>query len=121
MATKFKEEALNILKENFDNSELEAINLLIEGKTKCNSIKKSHLEAFRKVIGLMSKELNWSENNVVLEEEPKPKIQNETPDIEEEQRTFYCLIAVSNAINRIQRIRWNPYEVERCCTDREKL
>ena len=48
--TKFKEEAITVLKNSFENSDLEAINLLLEGRTKCNSVKKSHLEAFRKII-----------------------------------------------------------------------
>ena len=71
---KFKEEAQNILKNNLENGDLEAINLLLEGKSKCNSVKKAHLEAFRKIIELKSKELNWSEQITTIEE---PKIENQ--------------------------------------------
>ena len=47
METKFKENAMNILKGSLEISDLEAINLLLDGKSKVNSFKKSHLEAFR--------------------------------------------------------------------------
>ena len=67
----FKEDALNILKNNLKNDDLEAINLLLEGKTKCNSVKKAHLEAFKKIIELMSEELKWSEPKVTTVIEPK--------------------------------------------------
>ena len=50
-------------------NELEAVNFLLEGKTKYNSVKQCHLEAFRKIINLMSTRLDWSENNVVTDED----------------------------------------------------
>ena len=51
-AIKFKEDALNFLKNSLENGDLEAINTLLEGKMKCNSVKKAHLESFRKIIEL---------------------------------------------------------------------
>ena len=39
---KFKEDALNLLKNNLEDSDLEATNLSLEGKMKCNFVKKSH-------------------------------------------------------------------------------
>ena len=41
---KFKEEALITIKENLELNELEAVNFLLEGKTKYNSVKQCHLE-----------------------------------------------------------------------------
>ena len=73
---KFKEEALEELKKSLEIDELETINLLLEEKTKCNSIKKAHLETFRKLIALLSKELNWSVSEVVKEEETILEVQN---------------------------------------------
>ena len=66
---KFKKEVVEDLKKSFEVVELETINILLEGKTKCNSIKKKDLETFRKVICLMSKELDWIENDDTTEEE----------------------------------------------------
>ena len=73
---KFNEEALEELKKSFEIEELETINLLLEGKTKVNSIKKTHLETFRKIIDLLSKELNWSVSEIIKEEETISEVQN---------------------------------------------
>ena len=88
---KFKEEAQNILKNNLENDELEAINLLLEGKSKCNSVKKAHLEAFRKIIELMSKELNWSQQ-ITTTVEPKAEDQevHSEIDTENQQKKVVC-------------------------------
>ena len=59
------------------NDDLEAINLLLEGKTKCNSVKKAHLEAFKKIIELMSEELKWIKPKVTTVIEPKLENQDE--------------------------------------------
>ena len=68
---KFKNEALEELKKNFEISELDTINNLLEGKTKCNSIKKVHLETFRKIICHFSKELDFIESDIITEETTK--------------------------------------------------
>ena len=85
---KFKEDALNFLKNNLEDSELEAINTLLEGKTKCNSIKKAHLEAYRKIIEIMSNELKWSETKVATVVEQKIETQDEIS--EEQQKKAVC-------------------------------
>ena len=46
-AFKFKDEALKEMKKSFETNEMDSINLLLEGKLKCNSIKKKDLETFR--------------------------------------------------------------------------
>ena len=69
---KFKEEVLEDLKKKkiFENEELETINLLLEGKAKSNSTKNTHLETYRKMITVLSKELKWnSEKNKVAEKD----------------------------------------------------
>ena len=67
---KFKEEVLEDLKKIFENEELETINLLLEGKAKSNSTKNTHLETYRKMITVLSKELKWnSEKNKVAEKD----------------------------------------------------
>ena len=88
---KFKEDAQIILKNNLENGDLEAINLLMEGKSKCNSVKKAHLEAFRKIIELMSKELNWSEQ-ITTTVEPKTENQEVNSEIatETQQKKVVC-------------------------------
>jgi hypothetical protein len=66
----FKEEVLEDLKKIFENEELETINLLLEGKAKSNSTKNTHLETYRKMITVLSKELKWnSEKNKVAEKD----------------------------------------------------
>ena len=45
--SKFKQEALENLKKNFEMDELEAINTLLKGKIKCNSMMKKDLELFK--------------------------------------------------------------------------
>jgi hypothetical protein len=66
----FKEEVLEDLKKIFENEELETINLLLEGKAKSNSTKNTHLETYRKMITVLSKELKWnSEKNKVDEKD----------------------------------------------------
>jgi hypothetical protein len=68
----FKEEVLEDLKKKkiFENEELETINLLLEGKAKSNSTKNTHLETYRKMITVLSKELKWnSEKNKVAEKD----------------------------------------------------
>ena len=82
---KFKTEILEELKKSFEVEE--TINTFLSGKTKCNSVKKVHLETFRKLIKYLSTELNWKEedesNEVV--EETKTEIENSSADVEEEQ------------------------------------
>jgi hypothetical protein len=57
-------------KKIFENEELETINLLLEGKAKSNSTKNTHLETYRKMITVLSKELKWnSEKNKVAEKD----------------------------------------------------
>lgn len=83
---KFKEDALILLKNNLEDSDLEATNLSLEGKMKCNFVKKSHLEAFGKIIDVMSKELKWNDNMVITVVETKTEIQDEhTEKLTEEQ------------------------------------
>ena len=69
IVSKFKKEAIGKLEKNFELDELETINILLEGKIKCNSIKKKDLETFRKVLCLLSKELEWYEDDAIIEEE----------------------------------------------------
>lgn len=76
----FKEDALKFLKNSLENDDMEAINTLIEGKTKCNSVKKAHLEAYRKIIEIMSKELGWSETKMTTVVEPKTEVQDDTSE-----------------------------------------
>ena len=57
--------------------------MLLEGKTKVNSVKKIHLEVFRKMINLLSQELNWSEDETISEEEKKEE--NSSEEVEEDQ------------------------------------
>ena len=50
----------------------------------CNSIKKAHLENFRKLIDIISKELNWSDTHeIVKDEEPKTevKVNNDSENV----------------------------------------
>ena len=70
---KFKAEVLEELRKKFEDSELDTINVLLEGKTKVNSVKKIHLETFRKMINLLSQGLDWSEDETISEEEKKKK------------------------------------------------
>ena len=73
---KFKNEALEDLKKSFEISELDTINNLLEGKTKCNSIKKVDLETCRKTICHFSKELDLIESDIITEETTKVDEQN---------------------------------------------
>ena len=66
---KFNEEAIEELKKNFEADELETIDILISGKIKFNSIKKVHLETFKKVIHYLSKKLSWNEDEEHLEDQ----------------------------------------------------
>ena len=84
-AFKFKEEALLELKKSFGNDELETISILLEGKTKYNSIKKKHLDTFRKLIESLSNRLNWSDievtDKVTTIDEETLESQNHVPEI----------------------------------------
>ena len=84
---KFKNDALEELKKNFETSELDTINSLLDGNTKCNSIKKIHLETFRKIICHLSKELDWIENDTTTEENTKvQEVQNSSESVTEGQK-----------------------------------
>ena len=89
---KFKEEVLGDLKKIFENEELEIINLLLEGKAKVNSIKKAHLETFRKMIAVLSNELNWSGSVSEVNSEIVAEDQDETISVVQEE--FNALSAV---------------------------
>ena len=81
---KFKEAAVTIIKDKLENEELEAINVLLKGQTRVNSVKKSHLEAFKKIIDLMSQELNWRESEEISVQEPKKETQDDNQDDNQE-------------------------------------
>ena len=66
---KFKQQALDELKNKFEVDELEILNILLSGRMKCNSIKKIHLETFKKVIEVLSNELSWREDEEILDEQ----------------------------------------------------
>ena len=83
---KFINDALEELKKNFEKSELDTISSLFEGKAKCNSIKKVHLETFRKIICHLSKELDWIENDTTTEEKTKVEEQNSSQSVTEGQK-----------------------------------
>jgi hypothetical protein len=74
-------------KKIFEIEELETINLLLEGKAKSNSTKNTHLETYRKMITVLSKELKWnSEKNKVAEKdviESSPEDEDKDKDIED--------------------------------------
>ena len=84
--SKLKKQAIEELEKNFEFDELETINTLLDGKAKSNSIKKKDLETFRKVICLLSKELEWNEDETIREEEIKPEVKNCSEDVTEEQK-----------------------------------
>lgn len=88
MAAKFKKEVIEDLKKSFEMGELETINILLEGNKKCNSIKKKDLETtFRKVICLLSKELDWLENDVITQEETNlQEVENSSEEVTEDQK-----------------------------------
>ena len=87
MATfmKFKEAAVTIIKEKLKDEDLEAIDVLLKGQTKVNSVKKSYLEAFKKILDLMSQELNQRENEEISVEEPKRETQDEEQEIKNKE------------------------------------
>ena len=82
---KFKEQALDELKNKFEVDELEIINILLSGKMKCNTIKKIHVETFKKVIEVLSNELSWSEDEEILDEQTKSETQISSNDVKENQ------------------------------------
>ena len=65
----FNQGALTELKKSFEESELYTIKLLLEDKLKSNAVKKIHLETFGKIIHHLSKELNWNEDEEIIEQE----------------------------------------------------
>lgn len=80
---------MDFIKTSMENNDLEAINTLLEGRTKCNSIQKAHFESFRKIIELMSKELDWSETKVTTGVESKPETQGNSITEEEQKRQVW--------------------------------
>jgi hypothetical protein len=83
---KFNNVALEELKKSFNDTELNTINMLMEGKTKYNSIKNVHLDTFRKIICLLSENLNWSEKEEILEEQKNEEVENNSVDVKNDQQ-----------------------------------
>ena len=82
---KFKQEALEEMKKNFTLDELETIDILSSGNLKHNSIKKFHLETFKKVIHYLSGRLNWNVDEEIFDDQTKTQTQNSSEDVEEKE------------------------------------
>ena len=72
----FKQEALEEMKKNFTLDELETIDILSSGNLKYNSIKKFHLETFKKVIHYLSGRLSWNVDEEIFDDQTKTQTQN---------------------------------------------
>ena len=81
----FKQEALEEMKKNFTLDELETIDILSSGNLKVNSIKKIHLETFKKVIHYLSGRLNWNVDEEIFDDQTKTQTQNSSEDVEENE------------------------------------
>ena len=64
----FKQEALDEMKKIFTLDELETIDKLSSGNLKGNSIKKIHLETFKKVIHYLSEKLSWNVDEEIIDD-----------------------------------------------------
>ena len=81
----FKQEALEEMKKNFTLDELETIDILSSGNLKVNSIKKIHLETFKKVIQYLSGRLSWNVDEEIFDDQTKTQTQNSSKDAEENE------------------------------------
>ena len=81
----FNQEALEEMKKNFTLDELETIDILSSGNLKVNSIKKIHLETFKKVIHYLSGRLNWNVDEEIFDDQTKTQTQNSSEDVEEKE------------------------------------
>ena len=81
----FNQEALEEMKKNFTLDELETIDILSSGNLKVNSIKKIHLETFKKVIHYLSGRLNWNVDEEIFDDQTKTQTQNSSEDVEENE------------------------------------
>ena len=79
----FKQEALDEMKKIFTLDELETIDKLSSGNLKGNSIKKIHLETFKKVIHYLSERLSWNVEEEILDDQTKTQTQYSSEDVEE--------------------------------------
>ena len=81
----FKQEALDEMKKIFTLDELETIDKLSSGNLKGNSIKKIHLETFKKVINYLSEKLSWNVDEEIIDDQTKTQTQNSSEDVEENE------------------------------------
>ena len=81
----FNQEALEEMKKNFTLDELETIDKLSSGNLKGNSIKKIHLETFKKVIHYLSEKLSWNVDEENFDDQTKSQTQISSEDVEENE------------------------------------
>ena len=81
----FNQEALEEMKMNFTLDDLETIDILSSGYLKYNSIKKFHLETFKKVIHYLSGRLSWNVDEEIFDDQTKTQTQNSSEDVEEKE------------------------------------
>ena len=82
---KLKQDALEEMKKNFTMDELETIDKLCSGNLKGNSIKKIHLETFKKVINYLSEKLSWNVDEENFDDQTKSQTQISSEDVEENE------------------------------------
>ena len=119
---KLKEEALIKIRENLEPNELEAVDFLLEGKTKYNSVKQCNLEAFRKIINLMSTKLDWNENKVVSDEDLNVQSNDDNQEIltEEALKTEICKF-YKNGKCRFGKTGKKPDQQGKVCSNLQKV
>ena len=102
---KFKKEALEEMKKSFDTNEMESIMILIEGKTKCNSITKKHLATFRKFFEILCHKLNWNDTEVTNEDTYKndERLDLQNNDSQNNDTQNYELQNIDSEITTVQK------------------